>query len=77
MEKQKREHPGYRARQQSVDVVLSLNELLCNIFERARSRKDCPVWLTEGIAQSIRGTNLLILPLENHRDELPKYLENQ
>lgn len=71
----KREHPGHLARQKDVDVAESLNILLCEIFERSRRKKDCPLWLTDSLAHAIGATNLLISPLKIHRDELPKYLE--
>lgn len=39
-----REHPGYRARNLDVANIEGLTSGLCDIKERIRKRKDCPIW---------------------------------
>ena len=73
----KREHPGYRARNQDVEMMYRMNESLCKIHYRMQKRKDYPVWLLKQLNDLIFKSNCLMRPLREHRDKLPPFLEEK
>ena len=67
---------GYRARDLDLANCYGLVAGLCDISDRMRARKDCPVWLVEELSLMILRANCLLGPLEKYRDEL-KHLDNR
>ena len=67
---------GYRARDLDLANCYGLVSGLCDISDRMKARKDCPVWLAVELSNMIFRANCLLGPLKMHRDEL-KHLDNR
>src|SRR3972149_107340 len=62
--------PGYEARQQNLCKAKMLNHRLCQLKEQLRNRQRLPMKVLKEVDELIDISNMLLRPLQNHRDEL-------